>query len=417
MLGGIGTWMFPLFAWVLVFFLLFFLFYTYRQQERLLKWVSGGCKCPPPKLDYPLSACVRLIFRQRERSRKHKRRLRRLLSLFRELVNAVPDAAFIIDKYGCLINFNRRAQEMLGLDRRLDVGAPIDYLIRGEGVASFWREMQGNSRFLLRLISSDNCWLEFSKVMLAKDNALLISRDVTRVINLDLKRKAFIDNASHELKTPITVLRGFLEVFARNDLPPKLRRPLREMEKHAERMDLLVEDMLCLARLENTGTLIHETEIALMPFLDEVVTSVNSQYPDSVGAVIGYGEALTVVADATILRSMIGNLLGNGLSHGDSRHPVEVNAARTEQFLVIVVSDDGIGIAPDHIDRITERFYRVDENRAQVKGSGLGLAIVKHGVEAHGGTLTIESQIGVGSNFTLNLPLARIRPAPAAKPD
>lgn len=410
MLVGIALSVLPLFGAISVLVLLFFLFYNYRQQKKLLQWVSAGCKSAPPNLHYPLSACARLIVHQRERARKRKRRMRRLIAGFRELVNAVPDAAVIIDTHGCLVNFNRRAQEMFGLDRRLDVGVRIDYLIRGEGVDSFWGEMQEHSRFLLRLISSDNCWLEFSKVMLAQDNnALLISRDVTSVITLDLKRKAFIDNASHELKTPITVIRGFLELFARNDLPQPLHEPLREMHKHAERMDVLVEDMLCLARLENTDILANQTEIALLPLLEEVVTSVNNQYPESVGAVIGYGEALTVYADATILRSMVGNLVGNALAHSDSRHPVEVNAARTEQFLVIVVSDDGIGIAPDHIDRITERFYRVDENRAQVRGSGLGLAIVKHGVEAHGGTLVIESHIGLGSDFTLNLPLSRIR--------
>ncbi len=411
LLVGLFVWKSAFFGWIVALLSLFFLLRNYRQQKRLLQWIDHGGKPPLPRLDYPLSACARLISRQREQSRKRKRRLQRVLSLFRELVNAVPDAAVIVDKRGCLVNFNRRAQEILGLERRLDIGVPIDYLIRGEGVDSFWRQMKSGSRFLLRLISSENCWLEFSKVMLAQENVLLIARDVTSEVSLDLKRKAFIDNASHELKTPITVLRGFLEVFARNALPRKLHDPLREMQKHAERMHLLVEDMLCLARLENTGTLIHETEIALRPFLEEVVANANRQYKDSAGAVIGYVEALTVYADATILRSMVANLIGNALSHADSRHPVELNAARTEQFLLIVVSDDGIGIAPEHIDRITERFYRVDENRAQVKGSGLGLAIVKHGVEAHGGTLTIESQIGVGSNFTMNLPLSRIQSA------
>ena len=411
LLGGLFVWKSVFSAWIVALLSLFFLLRGYRQQKRLLQWLDRGGKPPLPRLDYPLSACARLISRQREQSRKRKRRLQRVLSLFRELVNAVPDAAVIVDARGCLVNFNRRAQEILGLERRLDIGVPIDYLLRGEGVDSFWRQMKSRSRFLLRLISSENCWLEFSKVMLAQENVLLIARDVTSEVSLDLKRKAFIDNASHELKTPITVLRGFLEVFARNALPRKLHDPLREMQKHAERMHLLVEDMLCLARLENTGTLIHETEIALRPFLEEVVANANRQYKDSAGAVIGYVEVLTVYADATILRSMVANLIGNALSHADSRHPVELNAARTEQFLLIVVSDDGIGIAPEHIDRITERFYRVDENRAQVKGSGLGLAIVKHGVEAHGGTLTIESQIGVGSNFTMSLPLSRIQSA------
>ncbi len=401
-------WVFRLNGGLLIPVLIFLLFLLFWQQHRLLLWVRAGCKPPVPFLFSPFAEIAQRLLRQREQARKRKRRLQRMLLFFREVAGAVPDASVVVNRDGVLVSFNRRAQQLLGLDKNQDSGRPIDHFVRSASMDSFWQKIREHDQLQLRLISDENCWLEFSRVPLTQGNSLLIARDVSSTMILDVKRKAFIDNASHELKTPITVIRGFLEVMTPETLPEKWRQPVREMRKHTERMQLLVEDMLQLAQLESPDQVLVEQSLSLSNFLDDLIVEINQDFAGSVGAVCGFVEPLVINADPMILHSMLYNLLANALMHADSRSAVEVTCARSERHLLIGVSDDGIGIAPEHLTRITERFYRVDRNRARVKGSGLGLAIVKHGAEVHGGSLSVQSSPGRGTSFTISLPVSRV---------
>lgn len=388
--------------------LIFFAYFQW-QFNRLLKWMREGARGYPPDLPEPLDDLTRLIWQQKIQSKKRKRKIQEYLGVFRDLAESIPDAAFLVDESGYLLNFNRQAQAILGLEKYRDIGRQIDHIIRSEGQLSIWSALKDNETLVVPLVTNEEIRLAFHRIPLRKGNVLLVARDVTETLNLEARRKAFIDNASHELKTPITVIRGFLEVMRNDDtLPLRWRSPIAEMYKHSEQMRELVEDMLRLAMLEMPEVDLHETDIALKPFVNGLIEEMNRDYPDTIGAVSGYVEPLLIRADESVLCTVLRNLLQNALLHSRSKHFVEVNVARTDEWLVMSVSDDGIGIAPSHLSRITERFYRVDKNRMTAKGSGLGLSIVKHGVEAHGGELEITSELGEGATFSLKLPLARV---------
>lgn len=391
---------------VVLFLLLGLRFYRERQ---LLQWVRRGMKNPLPSLPEPLDELVSRVARQREQARKRKRRLQNYLKSFRELTEAVPDIALIADKQGRLVGFNRHAQTVFRLNRRLDMGNLIDYVVRVEGVESFWTAMQGRSTLTVRLLSDDQSRYEFLRLPLQQGNTLLIARDITELMTLDSKRKAFIDNASHELKTPLTVIMGFLEVMQhQQDIPERWLMPVQEMYRHADKMNTLIQDMLRLARLESDDNGLQETNIDVSALVHELVMQMNQQYPKSVGVQAGELVPMMIRADANVLSSIIGNLLQNALLHAGSRHPVLIRTSVSNAWIEIIVQDDGVGIPVMHLNRITERFYRVDKSRRNAKGTGLGLAIVKHGIENHGGELSIISEEGYGATFTVKLPRSRL---------
>lgn len=395
-------------GWGLAAILLVVIMYRLRVEQNLLDWLRDRPQELPPDLPAPLDEISRLSYRRFERTKKHKKRLNNYISLFRELIDAMPDAAFVIDKQGRLADFNHHAQLLFHLNHHTDINRPIDHFIRTESIASFWQHIQQNHLFMTRLIVDDSHWLEFNIILLSQGKILVIARDMTRIVDLDLKRKAFIDNASHELKTPITVIRGFLELLSAQNLPEYMQVPMREMVKQIERMHGLVQDMLKLASLEEVESAVKTEEVLLLPFIEEIVASLLPQYPESTGIKIGYVEHITLQVNAEILQSMISNLLVNALVHAHSKNPIEINAACTEEWCLIAVNDDGIGIAPEHISRVTERFYRVDSGRLRATGTGLGLSIVKHGAEIHGGRLVIKSKVDLGSLFTIELPISRV---------
>lgn len=390
-----------------------FLFLRLLRQQfaeaKLRKWVESGSKPPLPSLPANMEEIAYRIHKQREQSRKRKKRLQRFLAQYRELVESVPEAAIVIDQYTRIIGFNRHAQQLLNIDRRLDSSTQIDFIVRCEGISSFWEQMKTRETLIVRLISNDDIRLEFTRASMQDGSTLLVARNITEFLRLDSKRKAFIDNASHELKTPLTVIRGFLEVMrGQEDLPHRWAMPVEEMYKHAERMHLLTHDMLKLASLENPDNKLNFSSVHLRSLLEDIAETAAAAHPDAADVrVIGTADTLSIDADAGILHSMIANLVTNAQLHAQSEKPIEISAAEVMDGADICVRDFGIGISPADCARITERFYRVDKNRRNSKGSGLGLAIVKHGAEAHGGTLEITSELGEGSTFILHLPKSR----------
>lgn len=408
-LATVGDWFYSLHGFLVGAALILLLIWHHVQARQLLRWLRLGARQPLPLLPRPMQQTAALIYRLRRKAKKRKKRLQAVIATLNELSAAVPDPALIVDSEGRLLNANQPAQNFLGISRHDDIGRPVDYLIRGDGVQSLWKALDEQPRVLLHLLIEEDGWLECSRVQLAKGNYLLIARDVTRVMQLDQKRKAFVDNASHELKTPMTVISGYLEIFAASeDAPKRWQAPIAEMRRAMEQMQQLVEDMLQLARLEDVTRHLNLQPLAIKPWLAEMVKEVNLQYPKTVGVTLGKVDDLTLMGDEKILHTIVSNLLTNALLHAQSQQVIEISTEQTAQAFLIHVQDSGIGIAPEHLSRLTERFYRVDEQRGHAHGTGLGLAIVKHGIEAHDGRLLIESTLGKGSTFTLEFPLARL---------
>jgi two-component system phosphate regulon sensor histidine kinase PhoR len=241
---------------------------------------------------------------------------------------------------------------------------------------------------------------------------LLVFHDVTEEEKAGAMRRDFVANVSHELRTPLTALMGFIETLkhaARDD--PKAREMfLGIMEHEAGRMNRLVRDLLQLSRVEAEERVRPKDEVELRSLLDGVISSLSGLAEREGDRVELAGEAVTVPGDHDQLTQVFTNLIENALKYGKEGQVVRVTLSREETVrgpaVRVEVADEGEGIDPVHLPRLTERFYRVDSHRSrEMGGTGLGLAIVKHIVSRHRGWLRIDSEPGVGSRFSVVLPL------------
>jgi two-component system, OmpR family, phosphate regulon sensor histidine kinase PhoR len=242
---------------------------------------------------------------------------------------------------------------------------------------------------------------------------LLVLHDVTQLRRLENIRRDFAANVSHEIKTPLTAIKGFVETLRDSDLsnPDESRRFLTIIARHVDRLAAIIDDLMHLSRIEQSD---ETRELAIAPCqVRELLANVASlcrERADAKGIEIGIdcSADLTARMDAHLMEQAVLNLLDNAIKY-TSRSParIKLRAALVDSELRIVVSDQGIGIGQKHLPRLFERFYRVDKARSRhVGGTGLGLAIVKHIVQAHGGKVSVESELGQGTTFTLRLPNA-----------
>ena len=244
------------------------------------------------------------------------------------------------------------------------------------------------------------------------EEKLLMSRDITRLEAVTAMRRDFIANVSHELKTPLTVLAGFIETLTDVDLDERQkRRCLALMQEQAKSMQRLVEDLLTLSSLEGDRNPMHESEFAIVPLLLEISAQAKALSSGRHQVTLNISDAATVRGGRDELASAFGNLVSNEVRYTPAGGRVALDWRVTDNGGEFTVADTGIGIAAEHIPRLTERFYRVDRSRSRVTGgTGLGLAIVKHVLMRHQAELVIDSEPGQGSRFTVRLPARRVVP-------
>jgi two-component system phosphate regulon sensor histidine kinase PhoR len=239
---------------------------------------------------------------------------------------------------------------------------------------------------------------------------LLIVRDVTHQVLLETMRKEFVANASHELRSPLTVVNGYLDALGEDTQLGELwREPINEMRRQAERMRGIIDDLLELSRLEGSHDLAGEELVDVAGLLSVLRKDVLSlaTHPKSVALHLDSAAKLRGVERE--LSSVFGNLVSNAVKYTPVEGEIDIRWWVDDQGGHVSVRDTGIGIAAEHIPRLTERFYRVDAGRSRdMGGSGLGLAIVKHALQRHGAELTVESELGKGSKFTCHFPLNRV---------
>jgi two-component system, OmpR family, phosphate regulon sensor histidine kinase PhoR len=239
--------------------------------------------------------------------------------------------------------------------------------------------------------------------------AVLALFDLTRVRRLEAVRRDFVANVSHELRTPLTIVGGFAETLVAEDVPLEARRQFAErILGNTRRMQRIVDDLLDLSRIESGGWVPNPRRIDLNAVALDVMTAARDA-AEAKGLRLEREippDAATVDADPTALRQVLGNLVDNAVRHTAGGRVVLFSAPHP-RGVVVGVRDTGSGIAPEHLPRIFERFYRVDPGRAREEGgTGLGLSIVKHLVEAHGGRVKAESDVGVGTTITARFPRA-----------
>ena len=321
----------------------------------------------------------------------------------KQITNAVPDGLFLLDSAGRIMWCNQAALVMHSLDAFRDMGKPIAQLIRAPEFAAYLED-QTRSEPLLTLSGRT---ISFHIERSSEGVRLLLTRDVTEREKLDRMRRDFVANVSHEMRTPLTVVGGFVETLT--DLPleeAERARYLQLISTQTGNMQRLVEDLLTLARLENDqmppeASLIDLAQIARDVLADaEALSSGAHTFVSTI-------HPAQVLGSASELRSALGNLLSNAVRYTPAGGRIELTVS-VDETVNVEVKDSGAGIAAEHIPRLTERFYRIDRSRSrETGGTGLGLAIVKHVAQRHRAKFEIESQVGGeahGSTFRLRIP-------------
>ena len=387
---------------------------------RLEQWLRRRAVASPPNMWGLWGEVLAIVNRVYRRKVFHKRRVLVLLREFRRMTSAMPDGAILLGQHREILWFNPMAADWLGLRRKLDYGIRIDNLIRQP---EFVEYVAGGGRGPGPRIHMPNLgdrWFAFNLITTTgRDLQLLIVRDVTSEARLESMRRDFVANASHELRSPLTVVRGYLDTLADDPvLDEGWREPVREMQRQSERMHGIVSDLLELSRLEAGSSEAEREPIDVAGLLALMRKEVLAR-PDRPAQF-----DLNLESDALLLgaepelHSIFQNLIMNAVKYTPSAGRVAVRYWTDGLGGHVSVTDTGIGIPAAHIPRLTERFYRVDAGRSRkLGGSGLGLAIVKHALQRHGAQLEITSEEGKGSTFTCHFPLARVqhRASPAAE--
>ncbi|OIN06519.1 phosphate regulon sensor histidine kinase PhoR [Oceanisphaera psychrotolerans] len=382
------------------------LLWHYRFQHKLTVWLWRDRSLIPPEGKGSWETIFNGLYRLQQRHRARRRELATLVRRFREGAEALPDAAVVIRRDGSIIWCNKLAQQLLGFRWPDDSGNHIGNLVR---VPVFIAYMErGDFREPLELPSplNEDKLLECRIMPYAEDQALLVVRDVTRLRSLEQMRKSFVANVSHELRTPLTVLKGYLEMLDEPPTPARWHKAQQVMLEQTQRMDALVNQLMTLTRIEASPNIDTSKIVdipAMLTMLEHEALALSADKNHEFRFMVDAN--IKVRGDQEQLRSAISNLVYNAIRHSPAGTRITVEWGLAGHVGRFAVTDNGDGIAPEHISRLTERFYRVDRARSrQTGGSGLGLAIVKHALSHHDSHLDITSKVGEGSCFSFILP-------------
>jgi len=382
----------------------------YVRLYRLERWLRKRRTEEPPDFYGVWGDVVALVMRIYRRKQFHKRRIVQLFREFRRMTTAMPDGVVVMSGEREIQWFNRTAGRLLHLRRKVDYGQRIDNLVRHPDFASYLAGGDFAQPVIVRSVVDAQSHLLLQVVAYGAGQQLLLVRDVTRQIRLEAMRKDFVANASHELRSPLTVIAGYVDTLADDPaIDPAWKAPLEEMRRQAERMRAVVDALIELSRLEAAGGEAGYDLIdvaGMLSLMRREVLALESR-PQRVELVLE-SDAKLLGAEQEI-HSIFWNLISNAVKYTPSTGRVEIRWRSDASGGHFSVEDTGVGIAREHLPRITERFYRVDPGRARATGgSGLGLAIVKHALQRHGATLEIESEEGRGSRFTCHFPPRRV---------
>ena len=383
--------------------------------EALVRWAQAPLDQPVPEGRGSWRIAFSALHRRARMRTAHQRDLAHTIERFRSAAEAIPDGMVVLDTANRVRWANARALAHLGLDLAHDVGKPLTNLVRHPEVVRYLDAGDFSDAVVVDSQRAPGVTLSIQVVPFGVDERLLVSRDITRLESVARMRRDFIANVSHELKTPLTVISGFLETLQDLELEPRQRdRYVQLMREQAQSMERLVDDLLTLSALESEQNPPVEAPFAIAPLLRELTAEARALSDGRHEIAFDLGTEAVVTGSRDELASAFGNLVSNAIRYTPAGGTVTLawHAAENGDG-AFSVADSGIGIAPEHIPRLTERFYRVDRSRSRATGgTGLGLAIVKHVLLRHQAELHIASEPGKGSTFTVRIPARRVEWAP-----
>ena len=334
------------------------------------------------------------------------------------ILSSMREGVVAIDSDERILTLNQAAGSLLGIDIAAAKDRTMQEMIRNASVQRFLGKVltgHGPTEAEIILHGIESKFLQVGGTVLRdsggrKIGALIVLNDITRLRRLEDIRREFVANVSHELKTPITSIKGFVETLGDGAVDDKenAKKFLKIILQQADRLNAIIEDLLSLSRIEQEAERgeIQFAEADLRQILEAAIHDYQTGARErNVKVTLNCSDEIVVKANSRLLEQAMGNLLDNAIKYSAAGGTVDVQVVKDENEVAIQVRDTGCGIAPEHLPRLFERFYRVDKARSRERGgTGLGLAIVKHITQAHGGRVTVESTVGKGSVFTLHLP-------------
>jgi two-component system, OmpR family, phosphate regulon sensor histidine kinase PhoR len=388
-----------------------YIVWTLFQMRQLEHWLRNSRQLSVPDASGIWGNIFDHLSREKKRQLKEKKRLKTVINRVETMTASLNDAVILLSKEQTINWLNKSSRHLLNL-KKTDVGNPITNFIRNPLWVKYLNE--GDYRIPLTLPSShDNEQrLEFRINLFGDGEGLLIVRDVTRLYKLEQMRKDFVANVSHELRTPLTVILGYLETL-NDSLNPdeRWKKPVQQMQEQASRMTTLINDLTMLSKLETDEINNKQMAVHLLPLLQMITDEARTVSGDKKHFItLECPQELRLIGNDRELHSAFSNLIMNAVKYSPPQKPIAIKVGKNFIGGVDVkVIDEGLGIEQHHINRLTERFYRVDSSRSiETGGTGLGLAIVKHILARHNARLNISSRINQGSTFTAIFPRERV---------
>lgn len=383
----------------------------YGEFEKFRRWAERPLSLPENSSEawYELAnSPYRQLGRERQRVRSMLARVREILGV----TELIPDAVILLDEAGGIETMNTAARSLFNL-KKDDIGLGLANIVRSPDFAAFLRQEDDSPTFEFTSPLNPEQQLEARRFDSDSQRKLILVRDITSSNRLLTMRQQFVANVSHELRTPLTVVNGYLETINDDSVTDDLRLQLiGKFTTPMNRMQALVEDLLLLTQLEASTDIAEPMEVSMATVIKGAVEELQSlqNYPGQISVFLDADDK--VLGLEKELHSVCVNLLSNAIRHSDSSADIEISWARVGDKVRLAVTDSGTGIPSEFIDRLTERFFRVDMAGAQARGgTGLGLAIVKHVLKRHDSQLFIESALNQGSTFYCDF-----RPAPEEPP-
>ncbi|MCV2402075.1 phosphate regulon sensor histidine kinase PhoR [Marinomonas sp. C2222] len=398
---------------VLLLYVLGTLYWQLYQLYQFHFWLRHSGKANPPEAKGIWGEVFNSVYRLQKKQRKSKRRMQQALKRIENSTAALKEGVIMADHQGNLEWWNQSAAHFFGLMWPTDRGQAITNIVRSPDFFRYFSQKRFGEPLIIKSPSVDDTFLEIQTTLYDQNDHLIFIRDVTRMHLLEQMRTDFVANASHELKTPLTVIKGYLETLDmfKDDLPKSMQKGITNMTDQSERMEMLIEDLLLLSRLESDDEREEAQWLNILDIIRPILETTTSIASSS------HEIKINIPADARVngsfkeLYSAFSNLIINAVKYSPDGGEITIEWRTSLTTDELRVSDSGVGIDPWHIPRLTERFYRVDKGRgSQTGGTGLGLAIVKHVLSHHDAKLDISSEPGEGSTFSCCFPINRTRP-------
>lgn len=381
------------------------LLWNYSHLFKLMDWLWQGTSISPPQARGIWGRIYDGLYHRIRKQRKKQKQLNERIRKFRDGAEALPDAAIVLSTELTILWGNKKASQLIGIRWPGDVGQRIDNLIRFPEFAKYLDDGNYESPCLIISPVNSELQLELRMMSYGSDQILLLARDISKIQRLEEMRRDFVANVSHELKTPLTVVRGYVEMVQLDEsaLTPHWQKAFVTIETQVSRMDRLVDQLLVLSRVENKAEddSLHQVDLSrLILAIVEDVQWLNQEKNHTISDNIA--PDIQINGNEHELKSACMNLLSNAIAYTPENGVIDVSLTSDGNKVRFSVKDNGPGIKPEHVNRLTERFFRVDKSRSRnTGGSGLGLAIVKHVLNHHNAELAIESEWNKGSEFII----------------